>query len=314
MMQQRSELVDATPLMRQMGIGEGDVERRLRFVGFVAEDVARVTALGSTVLNHLDEFSTAFFDHLARLKEAAPLMGNRPILDRVRELKKAHLRAMVAGVYGPHYVEERLRLGMLYAQAGLDLRLFLGAHNRLITLIGLRVMEEHADMKLGFDRFVALKKLSFFDLSLIVDVIVYERERIIRAQQEAIRELSTPVLQVRDRLLILPLIGVIDSQRAQLITESVLQSIRVKRAKVLVLDVTGVAAIDSKVVGHLVQTIDAANLMGAKVVVTGLSSDVAQALVALGVNVEKFSAVGDLQSGIELGERLIEQTPQQHTR
>jgi len=73
---------------------------------------------------------------------------------------------------------------------------------------------------------------------------VQERERIIRQQQEAIRELSTPVLQVRERLLILPIIGVLDSQRARQVTEQLLRGIRTNRAKVVVIDITGVPAID----------------------------------------------------------------------
>src|SRR5262245_44671595 len=86
---------------------------------------------------------------------------------------------------------------------------------------------------------------------------VEERERVIRQQQEAIRELSTPVLQVRERLLILPIIGVIDSQRARQLTEQLLRGIRNNRAKVVVVDVTGVPAIDSAVANHLVQTVEA---------------------------------------------------------
>ena len=73
---------------------------------------------------------------------------------------------------------------------------------------------------------------------------VQERERVIRQQQEAIRELSTPVLQVRERLLILPIIGVIDPQRARQLTEQLLRGIRANRAKVVVIDITGVAAMD----------------------------------------------------------------------
>ena len=74
---------------------------------------------------------------------------------------------------------------------------------------------------------------------------VQERERIIRQQQEAIRELSTPVLQVRERLLILPIICVLDSQRARQLTEQLLRGIRANRAKVVVIDITGVPTIDS---------------------------------------------------------------------
>src|SRR5467141_554069 len=134
---------------------------------------------------------------------------------------------------------------------------------------------------------------------------VQERERIIRQQQEAIRELSTPVLQVRDRLLILPIIGVIDSLRARQLTEQLLRGIRANRAKVVVVDITGVPSVDATVANHLVQTVDASRLMGANVIVTGLSSEIAQTLVTIGVDLSKINAVGDLQGGIEEAERLL---------
>jgi len=134
---------------------------------------------------------------------------------------------------------------------------------------------------------------------------VQERERIIREQQEAIRELSTPVLQVRERLLILPIIGVIDPQRARQLTEQLLRGIRTNRAKVVVLDITGVPYIDSPVANHLVQTVEAARLLGATVIVTGLSPEIAQTLVNIGVDLGKMNTVGDLQGGIEEAERLL---------
>jgi rsbT co-antagonist protein RsbR len=135
---------------------------------------------------------------------------------------------------------------------------------------------------------------------------VEERERVITEQQAAIRELSTPVLQVRDGLLILPIIGVLDSGRARQLTEQLLASVQALRAKVVVIDITGVATIDLTVANHLVLTIKATRLMGASTIVTGLSSDIAQTLVDLGVDVSMIRSVGDLQGGLEYAERLLE--------
>ena len=134
---------------------------------------------------------------------------------------------------------------------------------------------------------------------------VAERERVIREQQAAIRELSTPVLQVRGRLLILPIIGVLDSQRARQLTEQLLGAIQYNRAKVVVIDITGVASIDETVANHLVQTVEASRLMGASAILTGLSSGIAQTLVDLGVDLGSMRTVGDLQGGLEEAERLL---------
>ena len=119
---------------------------------------------------------------------------------------------------------------------------------------------------------------------------VDERERVIRQQQDAIRELSTPVLPVRERLLILPIIGVLDSERARQLTEQLLAGIRTHRAKVA---------------NHLVQTVDASRLMGASVIITGLSPKIAQTLVTIGVDLSKMNTIGDLQGGLEEAERLL---------
>jgi len=134
---------------------------------------------------------------------------------------------------------------------------------------------------------------------------VQERERVIREQQEAIRVLSTPVLQVRERLLILPIIGVMDPQRARQLTEQLLRGIRTNRAKVVVIDITGVPVMDASVANHLVQTVEAARLLGAIVIITGLSPEIAQTLVMMGVDLGKMNTVGDLQGGIEEAERLL---------
>jgi rsbT co-antagonist protein RsbR len=132
-----------------------------------------------------------------------------------------------------------------------------------------------------------------------------ERERVIRQQQAAIRELSTPVLPVRERLVILPIIGAIDPARAQQLTEQLLLGIRAHRARVVVMDVTGVPAIDISVADHLVHTVETARLLGTTVIVTGLSSAIAQTLVMAGADLGKMLTVVDLQSGIEQAERLL---------
>ena len=134
---------------------------------------------------------------------------------------------------------------------------------------------------------------------------VDERERVIRQQQDAIRELSTPVLPVRERLLILPIIGVLDSERARQLTEQLLSGIRKHRAKVVVIDITGSPDVDEAVANHLVQTVDASRLMGASVIITGLSPKIAQTLVTIGVDLSKMNTIGDLQGGLEEAERLL---------
>jgi rsbT co-antagonist protein RsbR len=302
------ELTAASPTASadQRRFGTRDVERRRKIVDLGHEDVARILTIKSVMTENLDRFTDTFFDYLGHLEEAAPLLKNSTALETARRLKREHLIAMVQGEYGSAYAEQRVRLGVLYASLGLEIRVFLGAFHHLMRAIGTEIMRRFAKTpQAGFEIFMSLKKVAYLDIAIIADVMIDQRERIIGAQQAAIRELSTPVLQVRDRLLILPMIGMIDSERAMQLTENLLQAIRTNRARVVVMDVTGVAAVDSKVANHLIQTVAAARLMGAVVIVTGLSADVAQALVALGVDLGRINTIGDLQGGLEEAERLL---------
>lgn len=292
--------------MRDMGLDQAAIERRRKIVGLESADLDRIASVRALVTEHVDAYAAVFFNHLAELEEARPLMASRALFERARQLKSEHLVAMVQGDYGLKYVEQRIELGVLYAHAGLDTRVFLGAFQQLLRCIGDAIMEAFGSTPTqGFQNVAALNKVAFFDIGIIVDILVFERERLIRQQQEAIRELSTPVLQIRERLLLLPIIGLIDTKRARLITESLLRAIRANRARVVVMDVTGVATIDSKVANHLLQTIAAARLMGAYVIVTGLTSDVAQSLATLGIELAGLDTAGDLQGGLEEAEHIL---------
>ena len=290
-------------VLSNVGITPTDLELRRRYVDLTAEDNENLQAIKPLITEHADELVDTFFEHLAKFPEAKVLLGYRELMQQARTLKRAHLLEMLEGKYDMPYAEQRVKLGLLYGRVGLPTKIYLGAFRALITRAGELVMESRP--KDGFAKWSSLQKVAQFDIGIHSDVLMHERERTIGRQSEAIRELSTPVLQIRDRLLLLPLIGIIDSHRAQLITENLLKAIRAARAKVVVIDVTGVATIDSRVANHLVQTVTASRLMGAFAIVTGITADVAQSMVALGIEMAPFTTVGDLQGGVELAEERL---------
>ncbi len=124
------------------------------------------------------------------------------------------------------------------------------------------------------------------------------QQEVIDAQQRAIAELSTPVIPVMDRIIVMPLVGSIDTMRARDITRSLLAGISQNRAKVVILDVTGVSIMDTGVVNHLNKTIQAARLKGARTIVTGISDSVAEAIVDLGIDWSGIETLSDLQTGL----------------
>ena len=133
------------------------------------------------------------------------------------------------------------------------------------------------------------------------------QQEIIEAQRQALKELSTPIIPVMDGVIILPLIGAIDSYRARDITRSLLAGITEHRVRVVILDVTGVPVVDSSVADNLNKTIQAARLKGARTIVSGISDAVAETIVDLGIDWSQIDTVRDLQTGLRLAMENIGQ-------
>jgi len=306
MAQARRPGMEEAPLGEGIEISEQEANARKQFLEFRQEDADTLRSLNDVARRYADPVIEDLYRHFLSFAETKAFFADPRVLDRVKQLQKEYFLRLTEGEYGADYLANRLRIGTVHEHINLAPKWYLGAYNFYLRGVATRLFEAFAkDPQKALSGFLSLMKLVFMDIGLAVDTYIHARESTMRKQQEAIRELSTPVLQIRDRLLLLPIIGVIDSQRARLITEGLLRAIRANRAKIVVMDITGVLTIDSQVANHLLQTVTAARLMGATVIVSGLSSEVAQSLVALGIDLGRLNTVGDLQGGIEEGERLL---------
>jgi rsbT co-antagonist protein RsbR len=273
----------------------------------------RVSAPGSTELlhdlvTHLQQNSTVLREEWAHRIMAARLltaMSEEEIFAEATAVYDNYVEALVSGTVESLQAYAR-NLSERIIPRGVETHEVIGIVLLLRDVVARSLIVKYqgnsAQLNLILDAYEPAVNL----ISNTVAVgFVQERERVIREQQEAIRVLSTPVLQVRERLLILPIIGLIDPQRARQLTEQLLRGIRTNRAKVVVIDITGVPVLDASVANHLVQTVEATRLLGAMVIITGLSPEIAQTLVTLGVDLGKMNTVGDLQGGIEEAEKLL---------
>lgn len=142
-------------------------------------------------------------------------------------------------------------------------------------------------------------------LSIVALAFVEELEKSIKEQQRGMLALSTPVLQIRDQILALPLIGTIDSARAAQIVEQLLNSIVATQASIVIIDITGVPVIDTAVANHLIKTIQAAKMLGAETIITGISPANAQTLVTLGLDLSMMTTRSTLRSGVKLADEML---------
>jgi rsbT co-antagonist protein RsbR len=140
---------------------------------------------------------------------------------------------------------------------------------------------------------------------LMFEGFVKEREDIIVKQQQELLELSTPVIEIWNGILVLPIIGTLDSARAKIVMENLLQGLVNRAASVAILDISGVPAVDTAVAQHLLKTISAAHLMGAECIVSGIRPGIAQTIVHLGIDLESVNTKANLSAALQQAFDLV---------
>lgn len=131
-----------------------------------------------------------------------------------------------------------------------------------------------------------------------------EYKKMIALQKASLQELSTPIIPVFDGIMIVPIVGVVDKERAQQMIEKLLNAVVTNKTEIILMDITGVDVVDTEVAYHLIQFVNAIHIVGAKSMLVGIKPTVAQTLVNLGVDLSSVVTFGDLQDGIEQALKL----------
>jgi rsbT co-antagonist protein RsbR len=148
--------------------------------------------------------------------------------------------------------------------------------------------------------FLALLKIITLDKELAITTYIAAGEEVISQQAHELLEISTPVVQVWTGVVATPLIGTLDTQRAQQFTERLLERIVEMRASVALVDITGVPTMDTRTAQHLLEAISAVRLLGAQVILTGVRPAIAQTLVHLGIDLSSVATRPSLEAGLRL--------------
>lgn len=293
-------------LMEEIGMTDREIANRRAFLELGEEDIKELQGIDPVAKAYADPVIEDFYKHLLNFEETRVFFQDRQLLERVKRAQKRYFSRLTLGNYDKNYIEDRLKIGAVHERIGLPVKAYLGMYNFYLRNVANRLFDAYpGEPGKALRAYLSLLKVVFLDIGLAIDTYINRREQLIGKQQEAMRELPTPVLRVRERLLILPVVGVLESYRAHQLTEQLLESIGATRAKAAIVDITGVPIVDSRVANHLLQTVSAARLMGATVILTGLSPQIAQALVAIGVDLSQVKTTVDLQSGLEEAERLL---------
>jgi rsbT co-antagonist protein RsbR len=291
--------------MTKLRLDDREIASRREHFDVTEEDLRRLAKLRPLAEKWMTSIVDAFYDHLLSHSETKKFFPDEPTIRRVKRTQSEYFLGLFSGKCDAEYVQDRLRVGAMHERIGLAPKWYMSAYRKYLELLLERLVTEIPDQVEARASFQSVQKLVYFDMALAIDTYVMAATEAVGRHQAAIRELSTPVIRVHERVLLLPLIGTIDSQRAQQIMETVLMRVVDDQAAAIIIDIAGVAVVDTKVADHLVKTTAAVRLLGAQTILTGITPQVARTVVQLGVDITAMHTKNRLADGIELALALI---------
>jgi rsbT co-antagonist protein RsbR len=290
---------------RILKLDEAEVTRRRAFFDLTDDDLARLARLRPFAEKHTQAIVDEFYAALLAHAETKKFLPDDATVARVKRTQREYFLGLFAGRCDLAYALDRLRVGAAHERIGLSMRWYLGAYRRYMQLIWDHLFLELRDGAKVKEAFDSIQKIVCFDVALAADSYMASKIEAIERHQAAISELSTPVIRVHQGILLLPLVGAIDSHRAAQIMGSVLTRVVDDHAKCLIIDIAGVPVVDTKVADSLVKATAAVRLLGAATVLTGITAQVSRTVVQLGVDVSAMHTRSRLADGIELALSLV---------
>jgi rsbT co-antagonist protein RsbR len=285
-------------------LDDKELASRRSFFEITDEDLRRLAGLREYALAHSDEIVEGLYQLILGHAESRSFFTEQQAIDHVKKMQRQYFLGLFDGRCDSAYVEDRLRVGATHERIGLAPKWYLGAYGRYLRLLLDRFFAD-LPAREAQDAYRSLSKLVAFDMALAVDSYIASNLETVARHQAAIRELSTPVIRMYDRVLLLPLVGTVDSHRAEQVMETLLTRVSEDQAKAVIIDIAGVPVVDTRVADHLLKTTSAVRLLGAETILTGISAQVARTIVQLGVDISSMHTRSRLADGMELALRLV---------
>lgn len=261
-------------------------------------DLVRVRTYGEQTVGRMDQFVDSFYVWLRGQPEYARFFSDSEKLRSVQHMQRQYWIAFFDGHVDDTYVHARRRVGEAHARIGLSLQSYFAGMSICKSLW----IDELYDGSLKESEYAltarAIGKLVDLDTSLAVEAFSRLISKTISEQNRAMMEMSTPVTALWDGILMLPLVGIIDSRRAQDVMAAMLTKIAETQSQVIIMDISGVAVVDTAVANHLIRITKATRLMGCECVISGVSPAIAQTIVELGIEVGAVKTTATLQDAL----------------
>ncbi|MEM7592619.1 MAG: protoglobin domain-containing protein [Cyanobacteria bacterium P01_A01_bin.83] len=262
-------------------------------------DLNLIKMAGSFMRPQVDNIVNSWYDWLVQQPEFEQFFSNQKIMHHVQQKQLDYWQEFLAGEIAEDYVERRRITGETHARIGLSMTVFFAGMNIFDQLFSDMVQKQELSENEQMLMSDAIAKQIHLDTGIVCEMYNYVSNELISGQSKALMEMSTPVTEIWQGILLLPVVGIVDSARSQSIMNSVLQMIGKTKAKEFILDISGVAVIDTAVANYLIKITKATRLMGCESTISGLSPANAQTIVNLGIDVGTVKTTSTMMDAID---------------
>lgn len=274
-------------------------------------DLALIREFGVQVSSRMEEIVKTWYEWLETLPEYQEFFSDSETLQRVQELQAGYWDGFMAGSIDDTYVHRRELIGEAHARIGLPLDTYFAGMNRFLELFSDFVRNSDIDDEKRGVTVDAIAKLLHFDTGIVVETYNHLIEQTLTAQARSLMEMSTPVTQIWEGLLFLPIVGIIDSKRSRDVMNAALSKISETQARFFILDISGVGVVDTAVANHLIKITRATKLMGCETTISGVSPSIAQTIVDLGIDVGEVRTTATMRDALHDAVNLLERRGKQ---
>ncbi len=270
-----------------------------------AVDIQNIRRAGELIAPHMDEFVDHWYVWLREQPEYLQFFPESENQLRVSKLQMRHWQDFFAADVNDAYLQRRTHVGAVHAHIELPNDIyFAGVSKSFQMFINILRSKDLARAE-EMDMLLSINKLLKLDTFLVIDTISRIARERIADHSRAMLEMSTPVTPIWEGILLLPLVGIIDTTRTNEIMNKTLTKIAESRAKVFVLDISGVGSVDTGVANQLIKITKATRLMGCESIISGVSPSIARTMVELGVSIGEVRTTATLRDAFELALRAV---------
>jgi rsbT co-antagonist protein RsbR len=281
-----------------LSVGRRSAEDYLDLYGISQEDVQELKHIGEKVNPAIDSMLDRFYEWMGRYQEMMAYFRDENALAHVKKMQRRYWQIFFSGSIDESYVNDRYKIGAIHAQIDLPVAIYFAGINMLYPMLrdhSIEIAQRDLNTRISGD---AAIKLLHLDAALVCTAFTDKRDQMIAENSRAVMEMSTPVTEIWEGILLLPVVGIVDSRRSEEIMNSVLHAISTRNAREFILDISGVGVVDTAVANYLIRITKAASLMGCESTISGISPAIAQTIVQLGIDVESVRSTATMMDAL----------------